>query len=241
MRTIRRMTNAAIRDDHLSREDYPFEDLTLERQRTEKTSLRPDQVRSLEAQLQAAECGDAYPERDTLAMHALRGFLFQIYMLGMRWGDLATLTWSSVGPERITYSMQKNGTTKDLKIVPKAAAILESYEDRRGERRFVFPFLDRYQDDPSYNLDQENDTSRAISSRLARVNPLLKTCAQKAGIEAKVTSHVARHSFAETAMRAGWSLQEISSALGHSSVATTEDYLRTLRDDELDDKHEELF
>jgi site-specific recombinase XerD len=40
---------------------------------------------------------------------------------------------------------------------------------------------------------------------------------------------------------AGWELRKISAALGHQSVSTTEQYLRSLKDDELDEDHAELF
>jgi len=39
----------------------------------------------------------------------------------------------------------------------------------------------------------------------------------------------------------GWELRKISAALGHQSVSTTEQYLRSLKDDELDEDHAELF
>jgi site-specific recombinase XerD len=40
---------------------------------------------------------------------------------------------------------------------------------------------------------------------------------------------------------AGWELRKISAALGHQSVSTTEQYLRSLKDDELDEDHMALF
>jgi integrase len=33
----------------------------------------------------------------------------------------------------------------------------------------------------------------------------------------------------------------VQSALGHSDITVTQQYIRTLRDDELDDQHEDLF
>jgi site-specific recombinase XerD len=40
---------------------------------------------------------------------------------------------------------------------------------------------------------------------------------------------------------AGWSIQEINAALDHKDLSTTEHYLRSIRDEELDEQHEDLF
>jgi len=39
----------------------------------------------------------------------------------------------------------------------------------------------------------------------------------------------------------GWELRKISATLEHQSVSTTEQYLRSLKDDELDENHMGLF
>jgi len=51
----------------------------------------------------------------------------------------------------------------------------------------------------------------------------------------------ARHIAANRMASAGWELRKISAALGHQSVSTTEQYLRSLKDDELDEDHMGLF
>lgn len=65
--------------------------------------------------------------------------------------------------------------------------------------------------------------------------------ADAAGIDVNLTTHVARNTSAQRMMEQGWSLQEIQTALAHESISTTEHYLRTVRDEELDDKHEDLW
>jgi integrase len=242
MRTLRRMTRLAIRDGHFPKNAYPFDRVELTRKRTEKTSLHPTEVEKLERLLEQVRAGDAlYPEPGTLALHTLHVFLFQMYMLGMRWGDACILSWDQVGQDRITYRMRKTGRPKDLKIVPKAQHILRDYAHRRGDRSYVFPFMDRYEDHPEYDLTNNEDLDRVIQSRNSKANEALKSIASTLDIDTHLTTHVARHSFAEAAMRSGWSLQEISTAMGHGDVSVTQAYLRTLRDDELDDKHESLF
>jgi site-specific recombinase XerD len=73
------------------------------------------------------------------------------------------------------------------------------------------------------------------------VNNRLGDIAEKVGISKSLTTHVARHSAANRMAADGWTLQEIQSALGHSDVTVTQEYIRTLRDDELDDKHRKMF
>lgn len=91
MRTLRRMINVAIRDRLFPQSEYPFDDLTLTRERTAKTPLPSEQVGSLEALKEEIENGGARFDPDGLAAHGLRAFLFSVYMLGMRWSDVASL------------------------------------------------------------------------------------------------------------------------------------------------------
>lgn len=134
--------------------------------------------------------------------------------------------------------MRKTGAQKDLKLVPPAQKILDYYSDRQGER-FVFPLVERY----AYKFDLLDDEGlrQAINNMNRRVNQELKEIASAAGIDIDLSTHIARHTSAQRMMETGWSLQEIQAALGHASISTTEHYLRSVRDEELDDKHEELW
>lgn len=239
MRTLRRMINVAIRDDLFPKSEYPFDDLTLTRERTEKTPLTGDQVMALQDLREQVDGGESGFAPDGLPGHSLRAFLFAIYMLGMRWSDVSSLEWSQVRKGRVRYQMRKTGARKDLKIVPPAQKILGWYQDRRSGKRFVFPFMERY----GFERDLSTDTGVNSTIREAnrRVNQELKDIADAAGIDINLTTHVARHTSAQRMMEQGWSLQEIQTALAHESISTTEHYLRTVRDEELDDKHEDLW
>jgi integrase len=233
------MINVAIRDDLFPKSEYPFDDLTLTRERTEKTPLTEDQVRALQNLRTQIDGGEAGFTADGLPAHSLRAFLFAIYMLGMRWSDVSSLEWSQVRKGRVRYQMRKTGAQKDLKIVPPAQKILDWYQERRDRKRFVFPFMERY----GFERDLSTDTGVNSTIREAnrRVNQELKEIADAAGIDVNLTTHVARHTSAQRMMEQGWSLQEIQTALAHESISTTEHYLRTVRDEELDDKHEDLW
>jgi integrase len=238
MRTLRRMCNLAIRDGHMEQSEYPFRHITLSRSRTQKQPLTDAEVESLEERRKAMDQGlVSYPRRDTTAAHALRSWLVQMYLLGMRWGDVCSLKWDNLRDGRVQYQMLKTGTAKSVKLVPPARKIIEVYAGRQGEKQFVFPFLDWRQED----LDTNEGIRQATQRVNASVNQKLRKIAGKVGIDSTLTTHIARHTAANRMASAGWELRKISAALGHQSVSTTEQYLRSLKDDELDEDHAELF
>ena len=61
----------------------------------------------------------------------------------------------------------------------------------------------------------------------AKYNKYLKEIAATLGIQKRVTSHLARHTFATTVTYAnGVSIESISKMLGHTKLATTQIYTR---------------
>lgn len=60
-------------------------------------------------------------------------------------------------------------------------------------------------------------------------------------IDAKVTSYVARHSFATNLKQKGVSTDIISEAMGHQNVAITQAYLKELENSVIDDAVEKLL
>jgi len=150
---------------------------------------------------------------------------------------VCSLEWDNLRDGRVEYQMLKTGTAKSVKLVPKAQAIIEVYAGRQGKQRFVFPFLDYRTEDLSTDEGIRQATQRVNAS----VNQKLGTIAEKVGIDSTLTTHIARHTAANRMASAGWELRKISAALGHKSVSTTEQYLRSLKDDELDEDHAELF
>ena len=239
MRTLRRMINVAIRDGLFPQSEYPFDNLTLHRERTEKTPLSEGGFRRLENLMQDINEGTSRFDADGIPAHSLRAFLFAIYMLGMRWSDVSSLEWSQIREGRVRYQMRKTGAQKDLKLVPPARKITDWYSDRRQSHRFVFPLVQRYSH--KYDLKDAEGLRQAINYMNLRANQELKEIAKAADIEIKLSTHIARHTSAQQMMNEGWSLQDIQAALGHSSISTTEHYLRSVRDEELDDQHEDLW
>ena len=96
-----------------------------------------------------------------------------------------------------------------------------------------------------YALASNNSTETAdrdgvylrkrIASRNTTANAALKRLASLAGIEPDgLSTHVARHSFADYARRQTGDLYAISKSLGHGNLSTTETYLRSFDRDAVD-------
>ena len=61
-----------------------------------------------------------------------------------------------------------------------------------------------------------------VSQATKQVNKYINRVAQKVGIDKRITSYHARHSFATILKRSGVNVSYISEALGHTNIQTTE-------------------
>jgi integrase len=101
---------------------------------------------------------------------------------------------------------------------------------------YIFPFLsDRYDySDPMFLHNQ-------IVAKTALINKYLKNLAKKAGINKKITTHTARHSFADIARQKTDNIYNLSKTLGHSSLKVTEAYLASFDEKAVDDTLDSVF
>ena len=83
----------------------------------------------------------------------------------------------------------------------------------------IFPFLLKVFD-KLFPEDKFNE----ISSKTASYNKLLKDIAGLAEIDKPISSHTARHTFADLARQGNANLYNLSKTLGHSSLDITERY-----------------
>ncbi|MDR2058395.1 MAG: site-specific integrase [Dysgonamonadaceae bacterium] len=65
-----------------------------------------------------------------------------------------------------------------------------------------------------------------IIRKLNKYNKLLKTIAETVGINKKITSHIARHTFATLTLTKGVSIESVSKMLGHADIKTTQIYAK---------------
>lgn len=157
-------------------------------------------------------------------------FLFSFYALGMPFVDIAFLQKRQVKDGYIIYHRHKTGQRIRVKIEPPMQQIIQRYAHNNSP--YVFPIL------PVHNhIRQATD----YESARTRYNRHLKKLGTMAGIPHKLTSYVARHSWASIAYHSNVDLSVISKALGHTSPHTTLTYIREIDDNRIDTANHQLL
>lgn len=224
LKSIRAIYYAAIAEEVITAEKNPFFVFKLKSDNSvKKDKLTVDEIIAIET-LKLKE--------DSVIWHSRNFFLFSFYCAGIRASDTLQLKWQNVSSEgRLEYRMEKTGHNKSISLIPKAKAILKQYKTPQSQPEdFIFPFLDT-------SLDLTNGITlfNQISSGTALVNKYLKEVATEAKIEKVISTHIARHSFADIARSRKASIYDISKMLGHSSIKITEAYLASFDVDSQDE------
>lgn len=219
MRRLKGMVKKA-RSDNLLKSD-PYKEFNfVNKESANRETLTLEQVKRIK---------ELDLPKESMGWHVRNYFMFSYYNAGIRFGDICTLTWDNLVDGRLVYQMRKTGTQKDIKQLEPMDKILSHYRTENVKSSdYIFPILDRKYSSP-------RKLQRKISSNNASVNRKLKKIAKKADIEANISFHVSRHSFSHHAMKKGLDLYQISKALGHSKLETTEEYLKKFDEKHLDE------
>jgi integrase len=216
---LRRIVREAVRQDVLEAASDPFIKFRMPRgQQVHRRKLSPEEIRALMAAILDARAAVA---RDV--------FLFSFFAGGMRFGDVARLRVQGVKDGRVSYEAMKTGKQMNLGVPPVGVEIAERYAMGKKGSEYLFPLL------TGKRVDSPSLLRRAISSANSSANMRLKAAAKKAGVEDEgLSMHIARHSYADLARRKSGNLHAIMQSLGHSRLAVTQTYLKSLDEDAVD-------
>ena len=153
-----------------------------------------------------------WEKRGTVKPMLYRGFLFACFT-GLRGGDISTLKWKHIVEENSITMINLITEKKKIQIrfkLPQQA--IDALPERKDKDDNVFTNF-RY---------------------TAHTNQQLKMWALQCGIQKKITSHTARHSFAVHQLKNGTTMYHLSKLLGHSSSVTTERHYADYATEDLD-------
>lgn len=227
MRTIRAIYNDAIKKGLASQEKYPFSKYSVSKLKSEsnKRAISINDLNTIR-ELNIQE----YPHLTDTKNY----FLFSYFTRGMNFVDMMKLTWENIQSNRIIYTRSKTKGKFTIKILPQVEEILKFYKKQKRDSKYVFPILLKN----DLTLSQIENRKEKV---LKKFNRELKQIANLCSIDTKITSYVARHSFATILKQKGIATDIISESMGHKNLAITQAYLKELENEVIDDAMEQLI
>lgn len=226
LRNLRAIYNAAISKKYISSNYYPFG----------KGRYVIPTGKNLKKALTKKEVGLIfnYKIKQNMIYEQARDFwIFSYLCNGMNFKDIASLKYENIGTETLTFIRSKtaraNKASSKLVVVPltqEIRTIIRRWGNKTtNPKEYLFPVLKQ-------GLTETQKLIK-IASFVDLVNRNIEKVALLAGVNTKITTYTARHSFATILKRSGVSIEFISESLGHSNLATTENYLASFETEEL--------
>ena len=139
--------------------------------------------------------------------------------------DMAYLTEKNIMNGRLVYNRKKTSKLINLPLSSESVKIIGLYKDNG---MYLFPILSAVHKTEQQKLNR-------LHKVITKVNKALKEIGVELGLPIKLTTYVARHSFATVLKRAGVSTSVISESLGHSSEKITQIYLDSFENSQIDE------
>jgi len=215
LQTIRAIYWRAIKEKIANRDENPFNDYQIKTGESHKSALRLNDIKLLK-EIDLTEKPNLNFARNI--------FLFSFYCRGMDFMDIAKLKMKDIKNDRIYYKRSKTGRIFSISINYQIRKILDQYTPKKKYDEYIFPIILK---NKPLLVDEVSDQRNLYNHRLRRLSKL-------AGTSKTMHSKLARHTWANTAMKKRVDLKYIKEGLGHANLRTTEIYLDNFDDYELD-------
>lgn len=231
MRTLKAVYNRAVKDNIIKQDYYPFNDYNVSKLKdtTRKRSISKEDIQKI-IDLDV-EVITKRPQ--SLIQFSKDLFLFSYLGCGINMVDMAHLRKENLFDSRVMYKRHKTGKQISFLLHPLAKDIMEKYNSNLTS--YIFPILD----------DSVHTTAEQQFRRIKKItyvaNKNLKKIGDAIGLQIPLTTYVSRHSFATILKRSGVNVAIISEALGHSDLKTTQIYLDTFENSQIDEAMKNLL
>ena len=224
-RTLRSTYNKAIERKYAKKDTYPFNDFKVSKFsiKTEKRAISKDNIKLIMNV-------DLSKENDYIRL-SRDLFVFSYLCSGISFSDMANLKHGNIN-DRLLYTRQKTHRRINVPICDEAKEIMKKYFNPDNE--YVFPILNHAH---KTKMQQYNRKKKVI----LKVNRYLKKISKKIGIEVKLTTYVSRHSYATVLKNSGVNIALIGETLGHSDLKTTQIYLDSFENSQIDEAMKHLL
>lgn len=231
MRTLKAVYNRAVKDNIIKQDYYPFNDYNVSKLKdaTRKRSISKEDIQKIiDLDVKAI-----IKRPQSLIQFSKDLFLFSYLGCGINMVDMAHLRKENLFDNRVMYKRHKTGKQISFLLHPLAKDIMEKYNSNLTG--YIFPILD----------DSVHTTAEQQFRRIKKItyvaNKNLKKIGDAIGLQIPLTTYVSRHSFATILKRSGVNVAIISEALGHSDLKTTQIYLDTFENSQIDEAMKNLL
>lgn len=231
MRTLKAVYNKAVKDNIIKKDYYPFNEYHVSKLKdsTPKRSILKEDIQKIIS----LDVQTISKRPQSLLQFSKDLFLFSYLGCGINMVDMAHLKRSNIVSTRIVYKRHKTGKQISFLLQPYALEIIQRYEN--GNNDYIFPILD----------DSIHTTAEQQFRRIKKVtyvaNKNLKKIGESINLSIPLTTYCARHSFATILKRSGINVAIISEALGHSDLKTTQIYLDSFENSQIDEAMKNLL
>lgn len=228
LRSFRTIVNKAIDLGYIHKSDYPFKrgKYQIPSGKNVKKALKISQIEELLA----------YPTiSGTNQDRAKDLWIFSYLCNGMNVKDICRLKHRDITKNTITFIRAKTERTSRSNLTPivikpvkEAFEIITKWGNPQASNdTYVFPFLQE-----SKNAVDER---RIVQNITRNINKHMSIIGRELGFEIELTTYVARHSYSTVLKRSNLvSIDYISESLGHKDRKTTQHYLDSFQDEDLE-------
>lgn len=215
LRPLRAIFNTAIEDKSIKQDSYPF---------GKKKYIIPS-PKAVKKALNKSTLSILYNSTpNNLEQETAKDFWFFSYSCnGMNFKDIANLKIGNIEGDTLTFKRAKTSRTNKSQLIqsiplhPYALKVIAKYGNMQGKQDdYLFNIINK-----SQSATEQHDK---IKNFIRYVNQHMLKLAKANGIEEKLSTYWARHSFATNAIIEGASMEFVSEALQHSNLNTTKGY-----------------
>ncbi len=211
MRILRAVYNKAV-EDGLTADRKPFRRAYTGTETTRKRAVTIGTIRRIRDM--KATTGVMELAKDM--------FMFSFYLRGMSMIDIAYLEKENLKNGILTYRRRKTGQTLKIKWEKCMQDIVDRHPSANG--KYMLPLI----------KDLKKDDRKQYKNKQSEIQKQLIRISEKLRLKDNLTMYVARHSWASIAKSMNIPIGVISESMGHTSLKTTQIYLKEIDADVID-------
>ena len=227
LRTFRAVYNRAVNSRMIIYTPHLFRYVYTGTRADHKRALCDEDMKKVFTKLSSSS---AVP---TTVRRAQELFILMFLLRGLPFVDLAYLRKSELRDNVITYSRQKTGRHLSVTLTPEAMILLKRYMSRDTDSPYLFPLLK--------SGEGTKEAYHEYQLALRSFNQQLMLLGKMLGLNDRLSSYAARHTWATTAYYCEIHPGIISEAMGHSSITVTETYLKPFRSKKIDEANNQII